>query len=179
MKTFGIGLARTGTASLNRAFQALGFTSLHFPRSYDEILKYDCLTDTSVTVGYKFLDFMFPGSAFVLTTRPVEPWLDSIRALFEYLDEVGIADRYHRLHYALYGTTVFDEQRLRSAYQSHLDDVLDYFAERPRQLLVLDVMSGDPYVELCDFLGVDHPGTTFPHLNDRAAMETGTPGLET
>lgn len=178
MKAFGIGLARTGTASLNQAFLSLGFTAKHLPTSYDEIPKYDCATDTSVTVGYKFLDFMFPDAAFVLTTRPVEPWLDSIRALFQHLDELTIADRYHRLHYALYGTTVFDEQRLRAAYQRHLDDVLDYFAERPHQLLVLDVTTGDPYIELCSFLGVAHPGTTFPHLNDRAAMRTSRPGLE-
>jgi hypothetical protein len=178
VKTFGIGLARTGTASLNQAFQALGFTAQHLPRSYEEILKYDCLTDTSVTVGYKFLDFMFPGSAFVLTTRPVEPWLNSIRALFEHLGERRVADRYHRLHYALYCTTVFDEQRLRSAYHRHLEDVLDYFADCPQQLLVIDVTSGDPYVELCSFLGVDHPGTAFPHLNDRAAMESSAPEFE-
>jgi Sulfotransferase domain len=179
VKVFGIGLARTGTASLNQALRSLGFTAEHFPRSYDAILKHDCVTDTSVTVGYKYLDFMFPGSKFILTTRPVEPWLESVRALFQHLGQAAIADRYHHMHYALYRTTVFDEQRLLTSYNAHLDDALDYFAGRPDQLLVLDVTKGDPYAPLCKFLGVDHPGTAFPLVNERAGLATRKPALDT
>jgi hypothetical protein len=131
-----------------------------------------------VTVGYKYLDFMFTGSRFILTTRAVDPWLDSMRALLEHLHEVGMADRYHWLNYALYGTSMFDEQRLRAAYQRHHDDVLDYFGARPQQLLVLDVTTGEPYPRLCEFLGVNDPGTSFPHLNDRAAMALSRPNFE-
>lgn len=177
MKVFGIGLARTGTASLNAALSSLGFRAEHFPRTYETILHNDCLTDTSVTVGYKYLDFMFPGSRFVLTTRSMGPWLESMRALFEHLQEVGIADRYQRLHYALYGTTVFDEAQLRHAYQRHVEDVVDYFTGRS-ELLSLDVTTSAPYLELGNFLDREVPSDRFPHLNDRAQMALSQPAFD-
>jgi hypothetical protein len=178
VKVFGIGLARTGTASLNQALRTLGFTSMHFPRSYGAIMQYECLTDTSVTVGYKYLDFMFADARFILTTRDMDSWLGSIRALFAHLERVGIADRYHRLHEALYGTRVFDEQRMRAAYRRHHTDVLDYFGDRP-DLLVLDVTREHPYAALCEFLGREVPGSGFPHVNDRAAMASSRPSFDT
>lgn len=175
MKIFGIGLARTGTSSLAVALRTVGFTAKHFPQDYSDIERYDCLTDTSVTLGYRYLDFMFPGAKFILTTRAVEPWLDSMRALLEHLATRGLAERYHRLHLALYGTAVYDEGPLRAAHDQHEREVHAHFAERPTQLLTLDIDEPDPYALLCPFLGVSPPGKPFPHHNDRTAMYRSRP----
>jgi Sulfotransferase domain len=175
VKIFGIGLARTGTSSLAEALQTIGFTAKHFPRDYSDIERYDCLTDTSVTLGYRYLDFMFPSAKFILTTRAVEPWLDSMRALLGYLATQGVAERYHRLHLALYGTAVYDEDLLRTARSRHEREVRAHFARRPTQLLTLDIDEPDPYALLCPFLSAPPPGTPFPHSNDRSAMYRSRP----
>ncbi|MFC9222496.1 sulfotransferase family protein [Streptomyces sp. NPDC021218] len=179
MKVFGIGLARTGTSSLNKALKMLGRTSKHFPRSYQTVLEYDCVTDTSVTLGYKYLDFMFPDAKFVLTTRDVDSWLDSMSSLLEHLASQEIADRYHRLHYALYGTVDFDERKLRDAYRRHHEDVADHFRGRDGSLLTLDLTAGAGFPQLCSFLDEETPDAPFPHSNDRTAMLGSRPGFTT
>jgi Sulfotransferase domain len=171
MKVFGIGLGRTGTTSLTVALEELGLTAQHFPQSYDAVSKNDGLTDTSIALGYKYLDFMFPDARFILTVRPIDRWLASIEAFFSELANFTIHDRYHRLHKSLYGTSVFDERRMREAYLRHQEDVADHFRGRSC-LLTLDVTSGDPYQALADFLGVDAPDSPFPHLNDRDWMRS-------
>jgi Sulfotransferase domain len=177
VKVFGIGLARTGTSSLNRAVKELGLTSKHFPRHYGAALEYECLTDTSVTVGYKYLDFMFPGSKFILTTRAEDEWLESMAALVGHLHSRGIADRYHRLHRALYGSTVYDETRFRHAYRRHHSDVLTYFADRPTDLLVLRISDPNAYPALATFLGRAPTDKPFPHLNRRPEMLESQPAF--
>ena len=73
-KIFNIGFSRTGTTSLTEALQILGFSAYHFPKSFDQIEKHDACTDMSITLGYKFLDLMYPESKYILTTRKLESW---------------------------------------------------------------------------------------------------------
>jgi hypothetical protein len=169
MKVFGIGLGRTGTTSLTAALEELGLSVEHFPRSYEAVLEKDGLTDTSIALGYKYLDFMFPDARFILTVRPVDQWLASMEAFFDGLAKLTIHDRYHRLHNALYGTVVFDECRMREAYLNHQKDVANHFRDRSC-LLTLDVTGANPYPALAEFLGLDAPDSPFPHLNDKKSM---------
>jgi sulfotransferase family protein len=171
MKVFGIGLGRTGTVSLTKALEALGFTSIHLPLSYGDVVKHDSATDTPVATGYKYLDYMFPDSRYILTVRPIDDWLASIDALFAEQAKLGAGmhERFHRLNFGLYRTSVFDEKLLREAYQRHQDDVTGYFRGRSC-LLTLDVTAGDAYPPLCEFLGVPVPETPFPHLNRRVGL---------
>ena len=141
----------------------------HYPSTYDAILEHDGLTDVSVTLGYKYLDFMFSDARFILTVRDIDQWLASMEALFNELGTVAIAERHHRLNRALYGTDVFDADRMREAYLRHLEDVTNYFRDRS-SLLTIDVTSGNPYPALAEFLGLEKPDAPFPHLNDRATM---------
>lgn len=169
MKVFGIGFSRTGSTSLTAALKEMGLSARHFPRSYDDVLKHEGLTDMSVALGYKYLDFMFPDARFILTVRPLDQWLASMEAFFGELGRVTINERHHRLHRALYGTDVFDERLMREAYFRHRDDVTNHFRGRS-SLLTIDVTSGNPYPALAEFLGFDVPKTQFPHLNDRGIM---------
>lgn len=176
MKIFGIGLARTGSSSLSQALMDLGYSSCHFPTDYSQVDQYDSLTDTSVTIGYRYLDFMLPNSKFILTIRDVERWLGSMHALLDHLNGIGIVDRFHQLHVNLYRTTTFESDLLRDAYTRHIEEVRMHFRGRPTQLLELDVSVSDPYSELCPFLGLQvTPGKVFPHLNDRKSMLSSQP----
>jgi hypothetical protein len=78
---WGIGLTRTGTRSLNRALEILGWRALHYPTLsmllHDEM---EAATDESVAVMYKYLDFVYPNSLFILTERDEEGWLESTAA---------------------------------------------------------------------------------------------------
>ena len=43
--------------------------------------------------------------------------------------------------------------------------VTEYFRDRPKDLLVLDVCGGDGWEPLCAFLGLEPPRHAFPHFN--------------
>jgi Sulfotransferase domain len=75
---WGIGLTRTGTRSLNRALEVLGYRAVHYPTL--SMLLHDPLeaaTDEPVAVAYKYLDFVYPNSQFILTERREEDWIRS------------------------------------------------------------------------------------------------------
>jgi hypothetical protein len=44
---------------------------------------------------------------------------------------------------------------------------MEYFRDRPDDLLVMDVEKGDNWKELCGFLGIDIPDAPFPWKNRR------------
>jgi hypothetical protein len=78
---WGIGLTRTGTRSLNRALEILGYRAVHYPTL--SMLLHDPLeaaTDEPVAVTYKYLDFLYPDSQFILTERNEDEWIESTAA---------------------------------------------------------------------------------------------------
>ena len=96
-RLFGIGLNKTGTTSLHEALRMLGYDSLHWGgpalRRFVEVSlaagepllsrldpHLDAFSDIQVlSEHYELLDQQYPGSRFVLTTRPVEDWIESRR----------------------------------------------------------------------------------------------------
>lgn len=184
VKIFGIGLSRTGTTSLTAALRLLGIRTSHYP--YDlqtqvELFEgdgrlallrdYQAVTDISIVPFYRKLDRAYPRSRFILTTRDVETWLASIRwhisGLRDHWDDLPRRFREFTtvISEAVYGSLDFDEARFRDAFQHHHAQVLEYFADRPDDLLVVDIAAGGGWAELCDFLGTDCPDQPFPHAN--------------
>ena len=86
---FGIGLSRTGTTSLHHALELLGYRSAPSSAAllddqYDRLLdRYDAFTDNPIPFMYRDLDARYPGSKFILTTRPLAGWLASMEWLFD------------------------------------------------------------------------------------------------
>src|SRR5215212_6804140 len=92
-KVFGIGLSRTGTTSLTKALRILGYRAVHCPLSIvrfngkglqlsaEVVDRYDAFTDSPVARMYRELDYACPGSKFILTTRPIEKWMASVRRM--------------------------------------------------------------------------------------------------
>lgn len=134
-KTFGIGLSRTGTSSLTFALRTLGYEAKHFPKDPLEMSKeYDALTDTTVARDYKELDKMYPGSKFILTVRDIDDWLRSVDLHFQRYPvetrEKWVLDLRNDVYY----TTVFDKDLMKLTYTKHIQDVKNYFKNRPKQL---------------------------------------------
>jgi hypothetical protein len=78
---WGIGLTRTGTTSLNRALEILGYRAVHYPTIHTLLHEpLEAATDEPVAVTYKYLDFLYPGSKFVLTEREEDDWIKSAAA---------------------------------------------------------------------------------------------------
>ncbi|NIQ13131.1 MAG: hypothetical protein GTO02_01590, partial [Candidatus Dadabacteria bacterium] len=80
VKIFGIGLSRTGTTSLNKALEILGYKSIHWPSNnqiltdicdgrfkWDILQTYDALTDIHGAAFYREFDKEYLNSKFILT----------------------------------------------------------------------------------------------------------------
>jgi hypothetical protein len=177
MKILGIGLGRTGTRSLYKALQILGYKAKHSPEIFldadgelhvnpSDIEQYDALTDNAVVLIYKKLDQQYPGSKFILTIREMDSWLASVennsRAMAPWW-----ADKPHvpALHRTLFGTETFDRKKYADAYRHHESEVREYFSGRETDLLILDICSGEGWEKLCPFLGKPIPTVPFPKTN--------------
>jgi hypothetical protein len=165
-KIFGIGLAKTGTTSLNDAFAILGIASIGCPQSVASIRRFDAATDGIVADRFEELDRVFPNSKFIYTVRDPDSWL---RSYTRYRGRKLSASSSHEDKVErLYGTTGKDPQVLRDAYERHDRHVREYFRDRPDDLLVMNIVGGEAdWDSLCDFLGKPVPDTPFPASNEQ------------
>ena len=69
------------------------------------------------------------------------------------------------------GSPLGNEEIYVWRYEEHNAAVVEYFAKRPPDLLVLDVTKGDGWPLLCGFLGLDVPDVPFPHENSKEDRE--------
>ena len=134
-------------------------------------------TDCCVSAEMEKLYYQYPNARFVLTTRPLEPWLrsfhdhherhswagdiDSLRAVF---DRADCAHKFEHaaLEYGLY----LNAETLTEAYQAFETRVRLFFSDKPaNKLLTLDLFAGQGWPELCGFLGRPIPSEPFPKLN--------------
>ena len=166
-KIFGIGLSRTGTTTLTHVLKDLGYNIVHYPRSEKEIQNTDGATDIPVTVRYKELDKMYPGSKFIYTIRNREQWIESI---VPYLGRKktwkGFPQTQVNIRTQMYGDPFPNAEQAALAYDKHDKDVREYFKGREQDLLILDIVGGDTVDMLTDFLGCSSIGTNqFPVYN--------------
>lgn len=180
-RVFGIGLHKTATTSLHKAFQILEFDSFHWgtgeaPLIWDEMnsagrsktleKKYS-LCDLPIPLLYEKLDKGYPGSKFILTVRDEEKWLKSVERLWDpqYNRTRWEWDVYpfsNRIHTALYGQKDFNAEIFLNRYRKHNAEVKEYFKNRPEDLLVMDMDTGAGWGELCSFLGMKIPSQLYP-----------------
>jgi len=184
-KVFGLGLSRTGTRSLTAALQILGYDVAHYPTdedTYNELANgqydltllktHDGITDITVAPYYAQLDRAYPGSKFILTVRERDGWLRSCqnhwfnRPAFKKTEDPA-EQAYLKVRQlfraAVYGCYTFVPERFVWAYEQHVRNVQEYFRDRPDDLLVLDICSGEGFDRLAEFLGRPAPAEPFPH----------------
>jgi hypothetical protein len=179
-KVFGIGLNKTGTSSLHRALELLGYDSLHWggTEAHERILRAiddrkpmlayldpepDAITDVIAVTYYFYLaDLAYPGARFILTQRDMDEWLDSRRRHVERNQRAKESGDYDGAFLTVDLDTWAEEYRRQEAV------VQTYFAGRPADLLAFRPADGE-WEPLCEFLGRPVPGLPFPWENrDRA-----------
>lgn len=201
VKYFCIGRNKTGTTSLKKAFQDLGYPVgdqyraeiLHmdhyFKDEFDPIIRYcksaQVFQDVpfSAPETFKYLDKAYPGSKFILTVRDdAEQWYRSITRfhakLFGKDGRVPTVDDLKSAIYirkgAPYNTVrvhgtpdhdPYNKEIMIAHYEKHNRDVMEYFKDRPDDLLVINVSQPGAYQKFVDFLGVDSPYDDFPWEN--------------
>jgi len=175
-RIFGIGLNKTGTTTFGEALTIVGFRSLHFggddahqavKRAIDENVPlltyldpaYDAYSDIGLlSRRFKMLDEQYPGSRFVLTTRPRAAWIDSRRRHVERNVKKKAQGGYD-------GTfLVVDEEKWTREWDEHHERVRTYFANRP-DFLEIDLSDDPTWEPLATFLGVATPTAPFPWAN--------------
>lgn len=172
-KVFGIGMHKTGTTTLAAALKELGYDvtgpfGVNDPEIGETMLdralllarQHEAFQDNPWPLLYRELDDAFPGSKFILTRRPTDEWLTSILRHFG-----GKSTSMREWIYGV-GDPIGNEDRYRTIYDRHNQEVLDHFADRPGDLLVFEITKGAGWGELCAFLSVGQPPIPFPHAND-------------
>ena len=173
-KIIGVGFQKTGTSSLREALKILGFrvkdTSSRplipiLKGDYDRVIQmirdYDAIEDTPWYMIYRELDQRLPGSKFILTLRDEESWYKSVSRHIGLLRNPSHEWIYGRGK----GLPMKDRENTISVYNRHNEGVLEYFHDRPDDLLVVDFTKGDGWEKLCRFLGMPSPDMPFPHSN--------------
>ncbi|NQY67308.1 MAG: hypothetical protein HRT72_06250 [Flavobacteriales bacterium] len=183
-KIIGIGFEKTGTTTLDIALSKLGYKVLgESPKAllpilkgdYDKVLSiikdYDALEDKPWFTVYRELDRRIPGSKFILTIRESESWYKSASNHFG-----DLPSAFHEWIYGR-GKGILKDNRDNSiaVYDTHNQGVIEYFKERPTDLLVLDFTKGDKWDKLCAFLERDIPKIPFPH--QMSAKTKGSPSV--
>ncbi len=163
---WGIGLARTGNTSFCAALPLLGYGTVTQDPKFEELRDLDGASGNCVVLHFKYLDYLFPCSKFVLTTRAIEAWLRSME-IAHIADPRPIQGQHERIarRMAIYECVDYDEEVLSGAFHRHHTEVRRYFAERPNDLLELDISAGEGWQRLCGFLRLPVPDVPFPMLN--------------
>ena len=199
-KYFCIGCNKTGTTSIKKAFEDLGYPvgnqriaerltdRYYFKGDFVPVIAYcksaQVFQDVpfSLPETFKYLDRAYPGSKFILTVRDdAEQWYQSITKFHAKLFGKGAiptaenlrAARYVRKGFVYRGVKLFgapdediyNKEILIRHYEQYNQDVLNYFRERPDDLLVINLAEKDSYQKFIAFLGIDSPFQDFPWEN--------------
>jgi hypothetical protein len=179
-KVFGIGFQKTGTTSLGKIFDALGYKTASYHQFRDmadrDDLDWEAVSTRALTLAadvqaakdtpwpllYRELDAAFPGSKFIHVTRDPEAWIQSA------VKDFGTHP--NALHQLIYGCPHPQgyEAIWLDRYTRHNEEVAAYFKDRPGDYLHLRLEDGVSYEAVCDFLGEARVSTGVPVANTRA-----------
>ena len=175
-KVFCIGFHKTGTSSIGRALEHLGFdvtgpNFVHDRRIHSGpwslvrplIEQYDAFQDNPWPVLFREIDWYVPDAKFVLTMRDPMDWIGSVESFF--------AKHSTEMRKLIYGVGSPDGQRERylARYLRHYEEVDAYFADDGLRLLRMNVFEGDEWQKLCSFIGKPIPDIPFPHVRPSPA----------
>jgi hypothetical protein len=184
MKIFGIGVARTGTTTLAKALEILGYKSVHvecnvmevsnddghdtFSINKEVIENNEAIVGTPLSPCYEMLANQYPDSLFIITIRESEGWLKSCSLSFT--EQLPMDDNHHALHRWLYDSILFDKEKFLKGYMNYVNKVLTFFDRNNRKLFLYNICSGNRWLPLCEFVGKDVPECPFPHESKRGAL---------
>lgn len=171
-KIFVIGFHKTGTKSLASALKKLGYRVTGpngiedpdiadnvYSMAYTLVEQYDAFQDNPWPIIYKEIDKRYPESKFILTLRDSKTWIRSVVKHF------GVEETPMRKWIYGVGAAKGNEEIYIEVFEKHNREVIDYFKERPDDLLILNLSKGDGWEKLCSFLEKDLPNEPFPYTN--------------
>tara|TARA_R110000803_G_scaffold102782_2_gene170915 strand:+ start:262 stop:879 length:618 start_codon:yes stop_codon:yes gene_type:complete len=199
-KVFCIGRNKTGTTTLEKSLQELGYnmgsqvqgeklirewSNNNFAPIIELAKSADAFQDVpfSYDFTYKYLDTSFPNSKFILSIRDTpEEWYNSLVRFHSKL----ISNKpltYNNLlkvtglvwegwlveaMISLYNTSkedLYNKEVLINHYINYNKEIIEYFKDRPNDLLVINLKEEGSYLNFCKFLGKNPIRSNFPHLN--------------
>ncbi len=177
-KIFGIGWAKTGTTSLGRALEVLGWRHCGYRKDlavnlaqgktdviWGQVASADAFEDLPWSMLYPEAAKRYPDARFILTTRPTDTWLTSYRKMT--LRQGDDDPDRRRVREFVYGfdPTMATDAELIARVERHNDAVKVFFSDGPERLLCVSWECGDSWPALCAFLNVAVPMMPFPHEN--------------
>lgn len=179
-KVFCLGFQKSGTTSLGRALEALGYRVqgyYHFRdlakkkdltwediwlRATELFDECDAFKDTPWFALYERLDREFPDAKFILVKRSSDEWIKSAVGDFKsYPNEI------HRL---IYGSAfpLGNEKAWVDRYNQHNNEVEAYFDGQAHRFLSINLNHDEfNWKVLCPFLKKPIPDIPWPHSNTR------------
>ena len=178
---FNIDFNRAGTTSLTEALNILGIKTLHFstdgtwwfPNNKNEIERIMAdnyyanrpllhgfdedvrgFSDFAGIHFFKILYEQYPNSKFILTTRAVEDWVNSVLYMEKDQGRLETIDIEN-----------VRRSKLTERYFHTKKEIKDFFKDKPNCYLEIDIIGGEGWEVLCNFLGKNIPNVPFPHLN--------------
>lgn len=174
-RIWGIGLNKCGTTTMFRFLQKNGIPSIHYgpqgrlatsiyqnhldnkPLLSPEFAKYKAFfdmeniyADPPVYISstlFKELDANYPGSKFILSTRDKSDWIKSRRTHVDIMNN----KRYVDVLCESYGITEAELiERWSQEWDEHHAAVIEYFKDRPQDLLIFNIDTDSPE-KICDF----------------------------
>jgi len=179
-KVFCIGMHKTGTTTMGKALQHLGYKvkssiPLDDPRikTINAQLKtqlplllsrFDAFEDHPWPFLCEKIDRLCPGSKFILTTRHTESWWASVEQFF------GTKQTLMRqwVYGVGHGAPAGNKKAYVTRFEGHNAAVRHYFKSRPSDLLTIDLSDGNNWEKICGFLKTDIPSVEFPHAHKSA-----------
>lgn len=164
-KVFCIGFNKTGTTSIGRALELLGYRNSSFNKivwekyylknKVDKVLKFTAKFDSLDDLPWlkedmiPILDKTFPNSKFIYLTREEGAWKKSL----------------YTWSYNRFGEHADIDNSLKE-FRKHTEFVLDYFKERSKdEFIILDIKDPKGFKKLASFLGKTCSQDYFPHFN--------------
>jgi hypothetical protein len=177
-KIFIVGLPRTGTTSICSTMLELGFSVAHTAYTQKTFERANVIADTPIFNDFELLDKHYPNSQYIYLTRESQKWIPSIRQLLLRMyenvvrDDGGFNPIIKRCYTEIFSPFTLDninnDEFLLACYEQHKQNVIEYFAQQKRQLLIIDISNDNDYPALVDFLGMKEQHEThkkFPLLN--------------
>jgi len=187
-KIFEVGVMKTGTTSLGRAFEILGFrkkgwsaetarkfkeTNNNYDVLFEVIDKYDAFEDGPWhDCDFKKLDKQYPASKFILLERADNSWVTSLEyhtnLKYENAKKIYAKQDLNKDSSIFWKTgwktPAKFRQKMVDFKNKKYETIKNYFSNRPDDLLVMEISEG--WSPLCQFLGVDIPDEKFPIENE-------------
>jgi len=208
IKIIGVGFPRTGTMTLKKALETLGFEKTYHYKdliAMPERLKYwqelknygqtdfeklfdgfEATVDFPGYPYYKILLKKYPDAKVILTKRNFELWYEStnktiwqsahkpVSAKIRIFLKRSFNKRFRNIFKCImfmrktylnkqFNNNFGSKLNAEKVFLKHIDDVTNYVPKE--QLLIYEVAEG--WKPLCDFLGLDIPKESFPHLNKK------------